>query len=95
MKERPWFVYILRCKDDSLYTGITNDIQERIATHNSGEGAKYTRARIPVILVYQETCSDKSTAREREIEIKGWTRSKKEKLVAGLEPVGAKRRTGS
>jgi len=84
MKDKLWLVYILQCKDSSFYTGITNDIQERIATHNSGEGAKYTRARIPVRLVYQETCSDKSIARKREIEIKGWTREKKEKLVAGF-----------
>jgi len=84
MKEHLWFVYILRCKDESFYTGITNGIQERIAKHNSGEGAKYTRARKPVRLVYQETCSDKSTARKRELEIKGWTREKKAKLVAGF-----------
>jgi putative endonuclease len=79
-----WFVYILRCKDGSLYTGITNNLTERIDEHNSGKGAKYTRARKPVKLVYQEKYSDESTARKREMELKGWSREEKQRLVAGF-----------
>ncbi|MEW6025767.1 MAG: GIY-YIG nuclease family protein [Planctomycetota bacterium] len=81
MNNRPWFVYILRCRDDSLYTGITNDIPERIKEHNSGEGAKYTRTRVPVRLVYREKYPDKSSARKREMEIQGWPRETKLKLL--------------
>jgi len=58
--EHTWKLYILRCRDGSLYTGITTDLEKRVATHNSGKGAKYTRGRCPLELVYSENCPDHS-----------------------------------
>ena len=60
-----WWVYILRCADGTLYTGATNDLDRRLAAHNAGRGAKYTRARRPVALVYREAAADKSAALQR------------------------------
>jgi len=77
-----FFVYIVRCSDNSLYTGITNDLEQRIKVHNEGRGAKYTSTRRPVVLVYEEQCSSRSSALKREIQIKGWTKSRKEALIA-------------
>ncbi|MEW8209143.1 MAG: GIY-YIG nuclease family protein [Candidatus Thiodiazotropha taylori] len=65
-----WYVYILRCTDDTLYTGITNDIDRRVDEHNRGVGAKYTRGRTPVELVFTETLPDRSAALRRELAIK-------------------------
>ncbi|QDP02344.1 GIY-YIG nuclease family protein [Thalassotalea sp. PS06] len=78
-----WYVYILRCADKSLYTGITIDVEKRLQEHNSdnAKGAKYTRARRPVELVYQETLSDRSGATKREIEIKKLSRKQKICLI--------------
>lgn len=76
-----YYVYILRCGDGSLYTGITTDVVRRAAVHNSGKGAKYTRSRLPVAVVYQEPQPDKPAALRREIEIKAMTRAEKLKLV--------------
>ncbi|WP_205668506.1 GIY-YIG nuclease family protein [Ammoniphilus sp. CFH 90114] len=78
---------MLRCKDSSLYTGITNDIEKRVKKHNSGKASRYTRARLPVKMVYLEQCENKSAALRREIEIKRYTKSEKERLlgVAGLK----------
>ena len=78
-----WCVYILKCSDGSLYTGISNSLSERINTHNSGKGAKYTKSRLPVTLVYKEYTSDKSRSLKREIEIKKLTRSRKIELING------------
>ncbi|RXT14929.1 GIY-YIG nuclease family protein [Ammoniphilus sp. CFH 90114] len=82
-----YYVYMLRCKDSSLYTGITNDIEKRVKKHNSGKASRYTRARLPVKMVYLEQCENKSAALRREIEIKRYTKSEKERLlgVAGLK----------
>ena len=66
------YVYMLRCKDDSLYTGWTNDLQHRLQMHASGRGAKYTRGRGPLTLVYAEELADKETAMKREWEIKNY-----------------------
>ena len=77
-----WQVYILKCKDGSLYTGIAINLTERIATHNQGTGAKYTRGRLPVELVYSETAADRSTASKREAAIKKLSRSAKMVLIA-------------
>ncbi len=79
-----WFVYIVRCADDSLYTGITKDVDRRIQEHNEGDklAAKYTRARRPVILVYKETCDSRSAATKREIEIKLLSRRDKDVLLS-------------
>lgn len=79
--ENYWFIYIVRCSDQTLYTGVTNDLETRIKTHNSGKGAKYTRPRLPVKLVYSEKAIDQSTACKREWEIKQLSRTKKQKLI--------------
>lgn len=76
-----WYLYILRCKDDSLYTGITTDVAKRLEAHRAGKGAKYTRGRSPLELVYTEECGDHSTALKREAEIKALPREEKLKLI--------------
>lgn len=72
-----WFVYILRCGDGTLYTGMTDSIPRRLAAHRAGRGAKYTRGRGPLVLCYAERCPDKSAALRREREIKALPRGKK------------------
>lgn len=74
-------VYMLECNDGTLYTGWTNDVEKRFAAHQSGKGAKYTKVRRPVKLVYVELCEDKSTAMKREYEIKCLKREEKLELV--------------
>lgn len=76
-----YYVYMLRCSDGTLYAGYTDDPRRRLAVHNSGKGAKYTRSRLPVELVYQQELADKSSALKREIEIKKMTREQKLKLL--------------
>jgi putative endonuclease len=75
------YVYVLRCADDSLYTGYTTDVARRVEEHDAGEGAKYTRGRTPVELVHTEAYESKSTAMSREYEIKQLSRPQKERLV--------------
>ena len=75
------YTYIVRCADGSLYTGWTDDIERRLAAHNSGRGAKYTRTRLPVVLVHLETFSTKEEAMSREWHIKQLTRAQKLALV--------------
>ena len=72
-----WFVYILKCSDNTLYTGITNNLEKRIATHNSGKGAKYTKGRLPVILLKKFETQSKSEALKLEIKIKKLSRDQK------------------
>ncbi len=79
--EKIWFLYILKCGDGTLYTGITTDIQRRLSAHRAGQGAKYTRGRGPLELVYQETCGNHPQALRRELEVKHLTRQEKEKLI--------------
>ena len=74
-------VYMLRCSDDSLYTGWTSDIKKRLSTHNCGRGAKYTRSRLPVVLVYAEMVDSRSEALKREAAIKKLTRAAKLELI--------------
>ena len=76
-----YFVYLLRCRDGSLYTGIARDPDKRVALHNLGKGAKYTASRLPVTLVYREACESRSDALKREFQIKTWNRARKEALV--------------
>lgn len=76
-----WFVYILRCADGTLYTGATDNVTRRVEVHNSGKGAKYTRSRIPVEVVYTEECESYSAALKREYIIKQMTRQQKTKLI--------------
>jgi len=78
---KSWKLYILRCGDGSLYTGITTDVEKRLEAHRSGKGAKYTRGRGPLELVYREDCADHSAALKREWEIKQLSREEKEKLI--------------
>lgn len=75
------YTYILKCKDDSLYTGWTNDLKKRIISHNAGKGAKYTKARRPVELVYYEEFQTKEEAMKREYAIKQLSRKEKEALI--------------
>ncbi len=77
------YTYILRCADGTLYTGWTNDLPKRIAAHNAGKGAKYTRSRLPVELVYAEPHADKVAAMRREWRIKRMTREEKLWLIEG------------
>ncbi|MEO5927459.1 MAG: GIY-YIG nuclease family protein [Patescibacteria group bacterium] len=76
-----WNVYLLRCADGTLYTGITTDLAARLATHNAKKGAKYTRSRLPVTLVWSLQCRTESIARKREILIKKLRRIEKEFLL--------------
>ena len=76
-----WFVYILRCADNSLYTGVATDVDARLATHNAGKGAKYTRGRLPVKLVYCEVANGRSAALKREIAIKRLPAASKRRLI--------------
>ncbi len=79
-----WFVYIVRCADDSLYTGITKDVERRIEEHNNDDtlGAKYTKARRPVVLVYQEACESRSVVTKREYDIKQLSRKEKVRFLS-------------
>lgn len=78
------YTYILRCADGTLYTGWTNDIEKRLAAHNAGKGAKYTKPRLPVELAYYEAHETKEEAMSREYAIKHLTRVQKEKLIASV-----------
>ena len=77
-----WLVYLLRCSDGSLYTGITNDLPKRLKAHATGKASRYTRSRLPVKLAYSEPQKSKSAALKRELAIKRLRRAEKEKLVA-------------
>ena len=79
-----WWVYLLRCGDGTLYTGIALDVAARLAQHQAGKGAKYTRGRGPVVLVYQEACTSRATASRREAAIKRLTRKAKLALVHSM-----------
>ncbi len=82
--EKKWFVYLLRCGDGSLYCGITDDVSRRLEAHAAGKGAKYTRGRGPLELVYREECESYSAALKREAAIKKLKRTEKLAL-AGIE----------
>ena len=81
-----YYVYLLRCADGTLYTGFTNDLARRLAAHNAGRGAKYTRGRRPVELVYWESFSNKSSALRREYDIKQLPRRQKLTLIQSSVP---------
>ncbi|MCP5381110.1 MAG: GIY-YIG nuclease family protein [Kordiimonadaceae bacterium] len=76
-----WVLYILKCGDDSLYTGITNDLEKRLSDHEAGNGAKYTRGRGPFQLVYSEKLKNRSEASKREAQIKKLSRTEKQQLI--------------
>ena len=77
-----WFVYILECKDGSLYTGITNDVEKRFIEHKNGRGGKYTNSHRPIKIVFVENFKSKGEALKREYQIKSWPRKKKIKLIS-------------
>ncbi|MFQ5610708.1 MAG: GIY-YIG nuclease family protein [Anaerolineae bacterium] len=79
------FVYMVECVDGTLYTGWTTDLERRLKTHNAGRGAKYTRERLPVRLVYWEEVSDRAAAQKRELAIKRLRRSKKLEMIAAQQ----------
>ena len=87
------YTYIVECSDGTFYTGWTNDLDRRIAAHNSGKGAKYTKTRRPVTLVYYEMSEAKEEAMRREYEIKQYSRRQKEKLIDGNAQVFSERQT--
>lgn len=89
--ERKYYAYILLCADNTLYSGFTTDLKRREATHNNGHGAKYTRARRPVQMVYHETFATKHDAMHREAEFKRLTREEKIELIAEQNPTAAAR----
>lgn len=80
--EQKWFVYMLRCGDGSLYTGIAVDVEHRLEMHRSGKGAKYTRGRGPLEIVYREECADHSAALKRELALKALSKEEKENLIS-------------
>lgn len=82
-----FFVYMVRCADGTLYTGLARDPHDRVQVHNSGKGAKYTRSRRPVSLVYSEACESLSAALKRERQLKPWSRAQKEELIAASSRV--------
>jgi putative endonuclease len=79
--QKTWLIYIIQCNDNTYYTGITNDLEKRIKSHNLGTASKYTRVRLPVKLVYTENNLDRSSASKREYAIKQLTRIQKEALI--------------
>ena len=83
--ESVWYLYILRCRDDTFYTGITTDVEKRLETHRSGKGAKYTRGRGPLELVYRENCGTHSDALKREYQVKALSRQEKEILIQSAD----------
>lgn len=85
-KDKPWYVYMLLCKDGSLYTGITDDIQKRLNAHRCGKGAKYTRGRGPLSLRYKEECASKGDALRRELAIKRLKPEQKRQIISN-EPL--------
>lgn len=83
-----WFVYLLKCADNTFYTGITNNLDKRLETHNQGRGAKYTKGRRPVMLVYYEENLSRSNALKREAQMKKISRDKKLVLASGVDKKG-------
>ena len=79
--DRTWFLYLVRCADGSLYTGITNNVPRRFKQHNAGIASRYTRSRLPVKLIYQESHASRSMALKRELAVKAMSREEKESLI--------------
>lgn len=82
----PWYLYIIECRTGEFYTGIAQDVKQRVAQHNNGKACRYTRFRTPVKLVYYEQCEDYLTARKREKQVKDFSRDKKLKLIEDFSP---------
>lgn len=91
-RKRPvWSVYLVECADASLYCGVSTDVEARVATHNEGKGARYTRARLPVQLVFSEAVGDRGDALRRELEIKALPTSRKRALLSASSRAGSRR----
>lgn len=88
-RRRAWCLYLVKCADGTLYTGITNDLPRRLAQHNNGTASRYTRSRLPVTLAYREGCRDKSGALKKEHRIKSLSRKAKETYIARKSPTSA------
>lgn len=89
--ETTWYLYMLRCGDGTLYTGITTDVNKRLEAHRTGKGAKYTKGRGPLQLAYAELCGSHSDALKRELAVKKLTRQEKERLIKSVcETAGEK-----
>ena len=84
-----WFLYIAQCRTSELYVGIAKDVQKRVERHNKGRACRYTKFRTPVKLIYSEYCGEYASAREREREVKKFSRAKKLALLKDLSPCGA------
>lgn len=91
-KPAAWFLYIVKCSDNTLYTGVTNDVSRRLARHNSGVASRYTRSRLPVELVYHERCSGRSGALKKEHAIKLLSRREKELYIKTKSTMRVSRR---
>jgi len=89
-----WALYILKCNDGTFYTGITNDIDRRMQMHSKGTASKYTRSRVPVKLIYTESCTNRASALIREYEIKSLSRKAKEKLVKTKKTSQTRKKSG-
>ena len=89
-RAQKWFVYMLNCADQTLYTGITNDMERRFKTHSAGKGARYTRARLPLEVVYRETCATRTDAMVRECAVKALPRKSKLKLAGKFQKKAAR-----
>lgn len=81
--EEGWFLYVLRCRNDTFYTGITKDLEQRLKMHNDGKASRYTRSRRPVELIYYEGCASHAHALTRECVVKALPRKRKEELMSG------------
>ena len=79
--DQRWFLYILRCGNDTFYTGVTKDLKRRLKMHNDGKASRYTRARRPVTLIYHEDCASRAQALVRECRVKALSRKEKEQLI--------------
>jgi len=80
-KSSPWFLYMVRCKGNFLYTGITTNVERRFAEHQSGKGAKFLRGKTPLTLVFQQEIGSQSDALKLEIVVKKWSKAEKEKII--------------
>jgi len=92
MPGRRWVLYIIKCGDGTLYTGITNDLARRVKQHNDGSASRYTRSRLPVKLVYQQSCRGRSLALKKELAVKALSRKEKEEYIKQNKSVATKAR---
>ena len=89
-KKSKWHLYILKCGDGTLYTGITNDLARRLKQHNDGSASRYTRSRLPVKLIYEESCRSRSHALKKELAVKSLTRQEKDKYIRRKKSITTK-----